>query len=254
MVENRRTQNRAMHSETSTEKGSDTMTSFAHIDPSWRGVVRWGGLCLLVGGVIALLFFVLVVATQQTLPVPAVEALEDPSRPNALFTLAVIGEVLLLPSGLALYFALEGVNRPTTFIAATLWVLCVPMFLVSRGQIFAVSQISGRYLGTADQTMGAAYLAAAELALEGQEIYAMLALILLSVASFIMGIVMLKGREVFGGRVGYVVIGASVLTFFGAITLILEVPIIVPVLGVILTATWQSYVGFRLFRLGQEPA
>jgi len=231
-----------------------TMTTLAYVDPSWRGVVRWGGLCLLVSGVIALLFFVLVVATQQTLPVPAAEALEDPSRPNALFTLAVIGEVLLLPSGLALYFALQGVRRPPMFMATALWVLCVPMFLASRGQIIAISQISGRYLGTADQTMRAAYLASAELALEIQDLYAMMGLILLSAASIIVGTVMLKGREVFGGQVGYVVVGAAVLTFFGAITRIMEVPIIVPVLGVILTATWQSYVGFRLFRLGQEPA
>jgi hypothetical protein len=229
------------------------MTMSANIEPSWRGVVRWGGLCLLGSGVIALLFFVLVVATQQTLPVPAAEALEDPSRPTALFALVVIGEVLLLPSGLALYFALEGVRRTPMFMATALWVLCVPMFLASRGQIIASSQISGRYLATADQTMRAAYLASAELALEIQELYAMMGLILLSAASIIMGIVMLKGRKAFGSRVGSVVVGAAVLTFFGAITRIVQVPIIVPVLGVILTASWQSYVGFRLFRLDREP-
>lgn len=230
------------------------MNTSAYINPSWRGVVKWGGLCLLVSGVIALLFFILVVATQQTLPVPAVEALEDPSRPNALYTLAVLGEVLLLPSGLALYFALEGVNRTPMFIATALWVLCVPMFLASRGQIIAISQISGRYLGTADESMRAAYMASAELALEIQELYAMMGLILLSTASIIMGVVMLKGQRIFGGRIGYVVIGAAVLTLLGAITLIMEVPIIVPVLGVILGASWQTFIGFRLFRLGQEPS
>jgi hypothetical protein len=230
------------------------MNTSAYINPSWRGVVKWGGLCLLVSGVIALLFFILVVATQQTLPVPAVEALEDPSRPNALYTLAVLGEVLLLPSGLALYFALEGVNRTPMFIATALWVLCVPMFLASRGQIIAISQISGRYLGTADESMRAAYMASAELALEIQELYAMMGLILLSTASIIMGVVMLKGQRIFGGRIGYVVIGAAVLTLLGAITLIMEVPVIVPVLGVILGASWQTFIGFRLFRLGQEPS
>jgi hypothetical protein len=165
--------------------------------------------------------------------------------------LAIIGEVLLLPSGLALYFALEDVKRTAMLIATALWVLCVPMFLASRGQIIAISQISSRYLNTNDESMRASYLAAAELALETQDIYAMMGLILLSVASIIIGIVMLKAGEVFGKWIGFVVIGAAAFTLFGAIGTIMAVPVILPVVGVILTAAWQLYVGFKLFRLGQ---
>ena len=223
-----------------------------YIDPSWRGVVKWGGLSLLVSGAIAVLFFVLVFATQQTLPVPAEEALEDSLGPTALFTLAVIGEVLLLPSGLALYFSLKGVKKTPMFIATALWVLCVPMFLASRGQIIAISQISSRYLDTTDEAMRASYLASAELALETQNLYAMMGLILLSVASIIIGIVMLKGKEVFGKRIGYVVIGAGAFTLFGAITVIMEVPIIFPIIGVILSAVWQVVVGAKLYKLGKD--
>ena len=42
-------------------------------DTSWMGVIQWGGLFLFVSGAIALIFFILVIATQQTLPVPAKE-------------------------------------------------------------------------------------------------------------------------------------------------------------------------------------
>ena len=223
------------------------------IDPSWKGVIKWGGLSLLVSGAIAVLFFVLVFATQQTLPVPAEEALEAPLGPSALFTLAVIGEVLLLPSGLALYFALKGVKKTPMFMATALWVLCVPMFLASRGQIIAISQISSRYLDTTNETMRASYLASAELALEIQNLYAMMGLILLSVASIIIGIVMLKGKEVFGKRIGYVVIGAGAFTLFGAISVNMEeVPIIFPIIGVILSAVWQVVVGAKLYKLGKD--
>ena len=215
-----------------------------YVDSSWRGVVKWGGLSLLVSGAIAVLFFISVVATQLTLPLV----------PSALFAFVVIGEVLLLPSVLALYFSLEGVNKTAMFMATALWALCVPMFLASRGQIIAISQISSRYLDTTDETMRAAYLASAELALETQNLYAMMGLILLSVASIIIGLVMLKGKEVFGKRIGYVVIGAGAFTLFGAITVITAIPIIVPVIGVILTAVWQFYIGFKLFRLGQESS
>jgi hypothetical protein len=221
------------------------------LDPSWRGVVKWGGLCLIVAAAIALLFFILVSAIEQTLPTPAEEALEDPLGPSALFTLAVIGEVLLLPSGIALYFSLKGVKKTPMFIATALWVLCVPMFIASRGQILAISQISSRYLDTTNEAMRTSYLASAELALEIQNLYAMMGLILLSVASIIIGIVMLKGKEVFGKMIGYVVIGAGAFTLFGAASVIVEeVPIIFPIIGVILPAVWQIIVGAKLYKLG----
>ena len=63
---------------------------------------------------------------------------------------------------------------------------------------------------------------------------------------------MLKGKEVFGKRIGYVVIGAGAFTLFGAITVIMEVPIIVPIIGVILSAVWQVVVGAKLYKLGKD--
>ncbi len=102
--------------------------------------------------------------------------------------------------------------------------------------------------------MKASYLAAAELALETQNLYAMMGLILLSVASIIIGIVMLKAKEVFGKRIGHIAIGAAAFTLIGAISSIMEVPVIFPIIGVILTVVWQFYIGFRLFRLGQEAS
>ncbi len=235
------------------EKTELTKGTAIDLDPSWSGVVKWGGLCLFAAAAIALIYFILVIATKQTLPVPAKEALEVPFVPSALFTLTIIGEVLLLPSVLALYFSLKGVKKTPMFIATALWLLCVPMFLVSRGQILAISQISSRYLDTTNEAMKASYLASAEFAIEIQNLYAMMALILLSVASIIIGIVMLKGKEVFGKGIGYVVIGAGVFTFFGALTVIVKaVPIIFPIIGVILGAIWQLYIGFKLYKMGNK--
>ena len=223
------------------------------IDPSWQGVIKWGGLSLFVGGAIALIFFFGVIASGLTLPIPAEDMLEDPFVPSALFTLCIVGEILLLPSVLGLYFSLKDVKKTPMFIATAIWALCVPMFIASRGLILAISQISNNYLDTTDEALKAGYLASAELALETQNLYAMMGLILLSVASIIIGVVMLKGKEVFGGKIGYVVIVAGIFTFFGATTVIVEaVPIIVPVLGVILSAIWQFYIGFKMYKLGQD--
>jgi len=89
-------------------------------------------------------------------------------------------------------------------------------------------------MDTTNETMKAAYLAAAELTLETQNIYAIMALMLLCVASIIIGLVMLKGG--FGKRIGYLVIVAGILTLFTPFAVILGVPTAIPFIGLVLTA------------------
>ncbi|WP_445475646.1 hypothetical protein ACT9XH_02580 [Methanococcoides methylutens] len=96
--------------------------------------------------------------------------------------------------------------------------------------------------------MKAAYLASAELAIETQSIYAYMGLILLSVASIIIGLVMLKG--LFGKLIGYPVIFAGIWTLFTPFGVILELPFIIPFMSLILGATWQIVVGAKLYKLG----
>ncbi|MFC2024799.1 hypothetical protein ACFLTG_00065 [Chloroflexota bacterium] len=220
------------------------------IDPSWKGVIKWGGLSLLAAAFILVIFVFLVFITQQTLPVPAEEILEDPTGPTLLFLLAAIGELLLLPGGLALYFSLKDVKKTPMFIATGFWVVGIPMFLASRGLIISLTQISGRYINATSETMKAAYMASAELALEIQNIYATMGVTLvLCVAPIIIGIVMLKGGF---GKIGYLVITAGILTLFTPFGVILSVPIILPFIGLALTAVWQLVVGIKLYKLGKN--
>ena len=187
---------------------------------------------------------------QRTLPITAEKVLENPVGPTFLFLLAAIGELLLLPGGLALYFALKDVKKTPMFIATGLWVVGVPMFLASRGQIISLSQISGRYMETTNEAMKAAHLASAELALAVQNIYAMMGLILtLCIASIIIGLVMLKG--VFG-KIGYLVIAAGILTLFTPVSVFLSVPTPILFIGLALTAVWQLVVGAKLYKLGRD--
>ena len=58
------------------------------VDPSWQGVIKWGGLSLFAAGAVLFIFVISVGITQQTIPVPAEEALEDPLVPSALYVLA----------------------------------------------------------------------------------------------------------------------------------------------------------------------
>ena len=221
-----------------------------NIDPSWKGVIKWGGLSLFAAGLIAVIFILSVFITQQTIPVPAGEMLEDPMVPTLLFLFVTIGEILLIPGGLALYFSLKDVKKTPMFIATGFWVVGVPMFLASRGLIISLTQISGRYINTTSETMKAAYMASAELALEIQNIYATMGVTLvLCVAPIIIGIVMLKGGF---GKIGYLVIAAGILTLFTPFGVILSVPTILPFIGLALTAVWQLVVGIKLYKLGKN--
>ena len=217
-------------------------------DPSWKGVYKVGGISLFVAAAIPFIFLFFVILLGQTIPVPAQKALEDPSAPTYLYLLATLGELLLMPAGLGLYLSLKDVKRTHMMIATSLWVLAVPMFLAARGLLIALSQISGRYLETTNEMMKAAYLGSAELAIEVQSIYSYMALILLSVASIIIGSVMLKG--VYGKVTGYMVIAAGILTLFTPLGVIIEVPFIILFSGVILSALWQVIAGIKLYKLG----
>jgi hypothetical protein len=221
-----------------------------NVDPSSRGVYKVGGISLFVAGVIPFLLLLLVIILQQTIPVPALEILEAPSAPTAWFLLAALGELLLMPGGLGLYLSLKDVKKTHMLIATSLWILATPMFLASRGLIIALSQISARYLDTTNETMKAAYLASAELAIETQSIFSYMALILLSVASIIIGSVMLKG--VYGRVTGILAIAAGILTLFTPFEVIIEVPFLILFAGIILGAAWQISAGAKLYRLGQK--
>ncbi len=217
-------------------------------DVSWKGVVKWGGVALAVAAVVPIVFVALVLGLNQTLPLPAREVLESPAIPTAIFALAIIGELLLIPGGLALYFALKRIENTFLFFATALWMASALMFVISRGLIFAISMISGRYLA-ASGIMRASYIASAELALEIQSVFSTTALLLLCAASIIIGFVMLKGG--FGKYLGYLAITAGIITIFTPFAVIIGIPLIIPFIGLIITALWQLIAGIKLYQLGK---
>ena len=224
-----------------------------NIDPSWQGVIKWGGLSLFIAGVIVIVFVISVGVFQVTLPLDVEAVLEDPVVPTSLFVMTLVGELLLFPGFLALYFTLRSDDRAKMFIATALGTFSVIMFLASRGLIISLGQISSRYLDTTDPTMKAAYLASAEMAERTQNVYATMALIFLSLASILVGYVMLKGKT-FSKPISYIVILSGVFTIFTPFAVNLGIPIVISLIGLILMLIWQILVGFQLYRLGQNES
>ena len=219
-----------------------------NIDPSWRGVYKASGLSLFAGGAIIVVFLLSVFIMQVPLPDTPQVFLENPMPPVILYSLAALGEFLLMPGVLGLYLSLKDVKKTHMLIGTAVWLAAIPMFLVSRGQIISLLPISASYTATTSEIMKAAYVASVELAIDAANIYVAMALALLGVGFVIIGRVMLKG--VFGKGTGYLVIVAGILILLGTCGVVLEVLAILTLFGLVLTAVWQMVVGAKLYKLG----
>ncbi|MFX1415258.1 MAG: hypothetical protein ACFFC0_00525 [Promethearchaeota archaeon] len=216
-------------------------------ETSWSGVIKAGGLSLLVGGAILFIFILSIFIFQVQLPLTAQGFLDNPLPPALLFSLAALGEFLLMLGVLGIYFALKDINKNRVLLGTAIWISAIPMFLVSRGAVISLITIAGNYAASADATLRAAYFATAQFALDLSNVYAVMALNLLGVGGIILGLVMLKG--VFGKRAGYLVILAGALTVMGTFGVILEPLTIGTLFGLILNGAWQIIIGIRLYRM-----
>ena len=125
-------------------------------DPSWKGTVKAGGVSLVAAGCFLFLFFLalIVVRTSPTLTPDMI--LDDAVPPVTLYTVAVVGELLLLPGGLGLFVVLRHVKKAPMVMGTALWLLAVLSFLVSRTQIIALYRINESYQTTTSDAMKAA--------------------------------------------------------------------------------------------------
>ncbi|MGD9397689.1 MAG: hypothetical protein PVJ05_14740 [Candidatus Thorarchaeota archaeon] len=219
-------------------------------DTTWKGVIKTGGFALLAGGIIFFIFILSVFIFQVPLPLTAQGFLDNPLPPALLFSLAALGEFLLLPGVLGIYFSLKEINESQMLLGTAVWISSIPMFLVSRGQVISLVTIAGNYAASADATLRTAYFVAVQLALDLSGVFVTMALILLGVGGIILGLVMLRG--VFGKPTGYLVILAGALTAIGTFGVILEPLTIGTLFGLILNGVWQVLIGFKLIRLGGE--
>jgi hypothetical protein len=218
---------------------------------SWSGIIKTGGLSLLVGGIIFFTFILSVFIFQVQLPLTAQVYLDNPIQPTLLFSLAAIGEFLLLPGVMGIYYSLKDVNENRMLLGTAVWITSIPMFLVSRGFVISLVTIAGNYAATADTTLRTAYFVAVQLALDLSGVFVTMALVLLGVGGIILGFVMLKG--VFGKSTGYLVIIAGALTAMGTFGVIFEPLTIGTLFGLILNGVWQVIIGVKLLKLGGKP-
>lgn len=218
------------------------------LDQSWKGASKAGGISLVASGVVLFLFFVALLILQTSPTLTPEMVLDNPLPPVSLYTLAVFGELLLLPGGLGLYVALKHVKKGTMLMGTALWLVAVLSFLISRTQVISLQSLSSGYQVATSQAMQAAYIVSAEHAIGLSNTFSNIALLLLGIASIIIGSVMLKGF--FGKGVSYLAIISGTLTLLGALGILFEPITILVLFGLTLGAVWQMIVGVKLYKLG----
>jgi len=217
-------------------------------DQSEKGILKAGGFSFIAAGFALFLFFIALLVLQTSPTLTPEMILDDPLPPVSLYALAALGELLLMPGVLGLYYSLKNVKKPHMLMATALWLVAVISFLISRSQIIALAPLSGSYQAASSEALRSAYLVSTEQAIELSNAFAEIALILLGVSSIIIGLVMLKG--VFGKGISYLVLVAGTLTLLGTIGVLLEPLTILAPFGLILGAVWQVIVGVKLYKLG----
>lgn len=218
------------------------------IDPSWKGLIKWGGFSLFLAGVIVIIFIIGLGIFNVELPLDPVRTLENPNIPTILFLITLFGEFLLYPGFLALYFTLKRYDKAKMLMATVISALSVIMFFVSRGLIFTMSKIHNGYKEAINSST---YIVAAEVALKVQDVYSTIALILLSLASIFVGIVILKSKF-FSIIIGYIVIFAGIFSILTPFAVNLGIPLVLSLIGLVLMLIWQITIGIKLFKLGNN--
>lgn len=166
----------------------------------------------------------------------------------AIVDLSVLTNFFYLPVALALYFALQRVNRMAMLIA----VACVGLFVVLEPAVnwagyAALLTLSGDYAAATTDAQRAVYIAAASYpaAVLDSPLALLYAIGTLSTGILIIGLVMRHG--VFSKLTAYL----GVITGLLGLVAVADVSVAV-ILNAVCATLWLFLVGYRLYRLGQQ--
>ena len=223
------------------------------VDPDGKWLYRVGGISALVIG-IAYIIIIPLFAHVGGAPSSGGEAwlkyLEGKTTVWwAILGLSVFTDFLFVPVALSLYLALERVNRNAMLVATAFVGLFVVLDMAVTWTNYAsLLTLSGLHTAVTTDVQRASYVAAADyasavLASHTEVFYS---IVDLSLATLIIGFVMLRGKGIFNKTTAYLGLAAGI---FGIVSMAGFFAVII--INALLTTVWVLFVGYRLFRLGR---
>lgn len=166
-----------------------------------------------------------------------------------ILSLCVLADFLYIPVALALYFALERVNRSAMLLASAFVGLFVALDLAVTWENYAaLLTLSGLYAAGTNEVQQASYVAAANYAsaVLASPVEVFYAIVDLSLGIFIIGFVMLKEGGIFKRTTAYLGLVAGIFGFISVGRFFIAV-----MLHTVLITIWFLFVGYRLCGLGR---
>jgi hypothetical protein len=235
-------------------KKSSVEQVVSHVDPSWKGMYRVGGIGLLLFGLIYLTNLTLGVYWGIPGATDSVQYLQSlaahPSIAQVSYGLFSLSDFLLVPAVLALYLALKHIAKNTMLLATALMAVFVVVDLaITEANSLTLVALTQHAATATSATERAAYMASANYALATVALATCYSWVVSSVGVLIISIVMLKG--VFSKLTAYLGIVVGILgtvvgfyVFVPALTLA-TLPVILA-FGI-----WCVLAGRELYRLGK---
>ena len=232
-------------------------------DPTWDTLYTVGGAAgLIVAALLVLEFIIFIIWPQPSWPRPNSVldwfALFQRNKLIGLLDMDLVGiiaYVLLIPTLLALYFALRRVSAAFAAIATALFFVGIAMYFATN-TLFSMLALSDQYAAATTDAQRSMTVAAGQALLTMfyvsafQESY-----VIVSVALLTISIVMLRG-PVFTKATAYVGILANVCAIgtvmVGQFALVPSA--ILAFLSVVFLAVWLFFIGRRLLRLGRSES
>jgi hypothetical protein len=243
--------------ETIVDKNKSTVEPVAsHVDPSWKGVYRVGGVCLFLFGLIYLTNVILgiLLGPGASDSVQYLRSLADhPSLARVSYGLYSLADFLFVPAILALYLALKHIAKNTMLLATALMAVFIVVDLaITEANSLTIVTLTQHAATATSETQRAAYMAAANYALATLPLATFYSWVVSSVGVLIISIVMLKGvfrklNAYLGIAVGIVATVAGFYVFLPALA-VLALP------SLVAFSLWCLLAGGRLYRLGKPQS
>jgi hypothetical protein len=231
------------------------MTTLAEtVDPSWKGLYKWGGVSAVLGGV--LVFICVALAFALGSPPSGGQAVLNylsgkTTLAYTLYGLFIVADMLTVPVVLALYLALKRVNKNAMLAAAVFAGLGTILDLgVTTISWIGLITLSQNYAAATSSVQSAAYVAAANYVLAVTAVSApIFSIVISSIGALIISLVMLKG--IFNKATAYMGIAASIVGFIYGISVFGPSLTIFLIIAFLLNGIWYLLLGYRLYRLGK---
>ena len=241
--------------ETLVDKNKSTVEQVAsHVDPSWKGMYRVGGIGLLLFGLIYLTNLTLGIYGGIPGATDSVQYLQSlaahPSLAQVSYGLFSLSDFLLVPAVFALYLALKHIAKNTMLVATGLMAVFVVVDLaITEANSLTLVALTQHAAAATSATARAAYLAGANYALATVALATFYSWVISSVGVLIISIVMLKG--VFTKLTAYLGIVVGIVGTVAGFYVYVPALTVLTALTLVAFGLWCVLAGIRLYRLGK---